>query len=260
MFEAFPSRQISRQISPLFRSNVKKHQEAKWLCPDTVFKTCSLTHQAWGLRLAVLVRGDHWGSHYIRSTGTSSVPPVARLGWGPDPSEWTAMSQRTMCPPDRPGPSPASLESTGRQNTPCVGVSSAHSLTLKEYGKNERADIISVTNAVFLALQWMLAGEGWPVICRDWLLSRISRGGRSAHNARVCNNIPDPCQQLLGCSDTNISDTYISTPRKNKQAKQNKLIPQIIQASLRGDFCSTRIRLCLHGTQKEGVQSDCSRN
>lgn len=68
----------------------------------------------------------------------------------------------------------------------------------------------------------MLAGEGWPVICRDWLFSRISRGGRSAHNARVCCNIPNPCQQLLGCSDTNISDTYISAPQKtNKQNKTN---------------------------------------
>lgn len=74
-----------------------------------------LTHQAWGLVLACLERDDHWGSHYIHSTGTSSAPPAGCPDWAPDPSERRAMSQRRMCQPDRPLPSPESLGGTGRQ-------------------------------------------------------------------------------------------------------------------------------------------------
>lgn len=75
----------------------------------------SLTHQASGLVWVCPEGGDHWGSRYIRSTGTSSAQPAGCLDRGPDPSEQTAMSQRMRCPPDLRLPSLESLAGAGRQ-------------------------------------------------------------------------------------------------------------------------------------------------
>lgn len=100
-----------------------------------------LTHQASGLASVCPGGGDHWGSRYIRSTGTSSAQPAGCRDRGPDPSEQTAMSRRMRCPPDLRLPSLESLpgqEDKSHEYTSHRSGEGAHRVTFRERWKTMR--------------------------------------------------------------------------------------------------------------------------